>query len=131
MIVVDTNLLVGAVVTRDQAALAVIERDSMLAAPPLWRSEFRSALAAYIRNRQMQVALAAESFAEAEALLDVEASVESLAILALIPGTSCTAYDLEFVALAQAIEAPFVTFDRQVLGAFPSVAIHPSDFVAS
>lgn len=130
MIVVDTNVLVGAVVVRDQAAIAVVERDSMLAAPPLWRSEYRSALAAYIRNRQMALALAFESFAEAEALLDFEVGADSSAILSLVPGSPCSAYDLEFVALAQSLDVAFVTFDRQVLSAFPSVAIHPRDFVA-
>lgn len=131
MIVVDTNVLVGAVVVRDPSALAVIERDSTLAAPALWRSEYRSALASYIRNRGLAVELAIESFAEAVALLEFEATaVETSAVLALVPTSPCSAYDLEFVALARSLDVPFVTFDRQVLAAFPSVAVHPRDFVA-
>jgi predicted nucleic acid-binding protein len=60
-----------------------------------------------------------------------ELAVNAESVLALVPTSPCSAYDLEFVALAQSLDVPFVTFDRQVLAAFPAVALHPQDFVAS
>jgi predicted nucleic acid-binding protein len=43
----------------------------------------------------------------------------------------CSAYDCEFVALVQDIGVPLVTVDRQVLRAFPNVAISLDEFIES
>ena len=52
MIVADTNLIVYLFITGDQTTLAqqVLEKDSYWIVPPLWQSEFRNVLAAYIRR---------------------------------------------------------------------------------
>jgi len=44
--------------------------------------------------------------------------------------SGCSAYDCEFVAVALDLEIPFVTADRQVLRAFPTLAVHPDRFVS-
>jgi predicted nucleic acid-binding protein len=49
--------------------------------------------------------------------------------LQLAVRSRCSAYDCEFVALAQDLRVPFVTADRQVLAAFPATAVSPTDFV--
>jgi predicted nucleic acid-binding protein len=59
-----------------------------------------------------------------------EFSVVSQHVLQLAIRSRCSAYDCEFVALAQDLRVPFVTADRQVLAAFPSTAVSPGEFVA-
>jgi hypothetical protein len=51
-------------------------------------------------------------------------------ILALVPASRCTAYDLEFVALADELDVKLVTNDRELRAAFPDRAISPAAFVS-
>lgn len=133
MIVADTNiiaylLLGGEKTTQARAALL---KDPAWAAPILWRSEFRSVLAAYLRRGQLALSDAVELVAEAESLLSgSEYRVESLQVLSLVSTSSCSAYDCEFVALAQELGVSLVTSDKQVLEAFPSVALALDVFAA-
>ena len=50
-----------------------------------------------------------------------EESVESEAVLRLAASSGCSAYDCEFVAAAQQLDAPLVTADRDLLKAFPAL----------
>ena len=59
-----------------------------------------------------------------------EYAVTSLSVLRLAAGSGCSAYDCEFVALAQDLNIPPVTVDRQVLGAFPKETLSLDDFCA-
>ena len=52
------------------------------------------------------------------------------AVLDLAAASSCSAYDCEFVALAQDLGVRLVTVDKQVLKEFPTVAIALGEFVA-
>jgi hypothetical protein len=52
-----------------------------------------------------------------------EFAVSSDALLKLGARSNCTAYDCEFVALAEAEGVQLVTADRQILQEFPEVAI--------
>jgi predicted nucleic acid-binding protein len=49
--------------------------------------------------------------------------------LALTEKSRLSAYDAEFIALAQALRVKLVTFDRALRGATPSVAIAPESFI--
>ena len=42
----------------------------------------------------------------------------------------CTAYDCEFVSIAEDLGRPLVTFDKKVLKQFPSIAVSPEEFVS-
>src|SRR5262249_48380713 len=48
---------------------------------------------------------------------------------AMVARSNCTAYDCEFVALAQAEGVQLVTADRQILHEFPDAAISLEKFV--
>lgn len=134
MIVVDANqvvcLYVGAGVLTERAE-AVYRRDSAWAAPLLWRSEVRSVLARMTRDGKLTLEESCALLAEAEALLQGrEYLVASSEVLALAARSGCTAYDCEYVALAEALDVPLVTADRELLRAFPSRAQSPEQFVA-
>ncbi|RJP22393.1 MAG: PIN domain-containing protein [Deltaproteobacteria bacterium] len=126
MIVVDTNviayfLLGGA---KTPSARAVFERDPKWAAPLLWRSEFRSVLAMFIRQGILSSEKAMEFMNEAEILMQGEEyQVDSGKIIKLIDSSKCSAYDCEFVALAQNLDVPLITSDKQIINEFPETAI--------
>ena len=126
MIVVDTNVIAAAILDSQWSAaverLLVLERD--WAAPLLWRSEFRNLLATQIRAGRLDLDVAVGMSDAAESVLaGHEYSVESAPVIRLASETRCTAYDCEFVVLAQHLGVPLVTLDRRVIAAFPSIAI--------
>ena len=100
------------------------ERDSDWAVPHLWRSEFRSVVTALMRRRMLSFDQACSLQKRAELLLHgAEHNVDSDDVLTLARDSRCSAYDCEFVALALQLETKLVTGDRQVLRAFPGVAL--------
>ena len=133
MIVADTNLLIYLYVQgqRTEESEAVLQRDALWAVPLLWRSEFRNSLIGLVRAHALQLDDALTMIDEAERwLTGREYSVLSRQVLTLASRSGCSAYDCEFVALAQDLEVPLVTTDRQILKAFPTIAISPSAFTA-
>jgi predicted nucleic acid-binding protein len=132
VIVADSNLIAYLLIQGDQtpAAQAVLRQDSTWAAPLLWRSEFRNVLALYLRQKHLSLADALQFMLEAEGLLQGnEYQVESAPVLRLAEQSGCSAYDCEFVYLAQESGVPLVTSDKRVLRAFPAVAISMADFL--
>ena len=129
----DTNLLIYLYVQgqRTEESEAVLQRDALWAVPLLWRSEFRNSLIGLVRAHALHLDDALTMIDEAERwLTGREYSVLSRQVLTLASRSGCSAYDCEFVALAQDLEVPLVTTDRQVLRAFTTVAISPSAFTA-
>ncbi|MEY4705544.1 MAG: hypothetical protein RL042_1749 [Nitrospirota bacterium] len=133
MIVADTNLLIYLYVQgqRTEESEAVLQQDALWVAPLLWRSEFRNVLIGLVRTNALQLEEALAMIDEAERWLNGhEYSVVSRQVLELASRSGCSAYDCEFVALAQDLEVPLVTNDRQVLKAFPTTACSPAAFTA-
>lgn len=133
MIVADTNLLIYLYVQgqRTEESEAVLQRDALWAVPLLWRSEFRNSLIGLVRAHALQLDDALNMIDEAERwLTGHEYSVLSRQVITLANRSGCSAYDCEFVALAQDLEVPLVTTDRQILKVFPTIAVSPSAFMA-
>jgi predicted nucleic acid-binding protein len=133
VIVVDTNLLVYLYVQgqRTNESEAVLRRDSLWAVPLLWRSEFRNSLVGLIRANALGLEDALALVEEAESwLMGHEYSVPSRNVLTSAAESGCSAYDCEFVILAQDLGVHLVTNDRQVLKAFPTIAISPARFIS-
>lgn len=131
MIVSDTNLLAYLLLPgqHTEAAERVFRTDHEWAAPLLWRSELRSVMGQQIRRGELEVVGALELFSHAERILHRrEYLVESSAVLDLLTESRCSAYDCEFVALANALDVPLVTSDRRILTAFPSRAVRIDEF---
>ena len=132
MIVVDTNIITYLILPGPFTELArdAARRDAWCA-PLLWRCEFRSVLALAIRRSGMQLTTAAEAMARAERLLfDREYSVRSATVLSCIARSHCSAYDCEFVALAEDLGTRLITTDEAVIREFPQVAIQLRDYVS-
>ena len=133
MIVADTNLIAGLYIDANQRDLvqAVYKKDPDWAAPYLWRSEFRNVMALYIRqemlelSQTLQIAHWAEAQMATNEFLPLASRVLNLAAL-----SGCSAYDCEFVSVAEDLHRPLITFDKKVLKQFPSVAISPEEFVS-
>lgn len=131
MIVADTNLLAYLWLPGEHTSDAqrVLARDPEWCAPLLWRSEFRSVLAGEIRRRRMSTEVAVTAFDQASLTLDGrEYAVAADAVLGLVRISSCSAYDCEFVALAQILGVPLVTADAKVLSEFPDIAVSMRGF---
>lgn len=132
MIVADANLVAQVLLggREIKIAEAVFHRDPAWAAPLLWRSEFRSILAAYMRQRDLSLtdAWTAHEFAE-RLFVGREFAVGGDTVLRLVAESKCSSYDCEYVALAQSLDCPLVTWDRQILREFPAVAASPAAFV--
>jgi predicted nucleic acid-binding protein len=126
VIVVDTNILVYLLLPGERTAQAerVFRRDPVWAAPRLWRSEFRDVLAVYMRRGQLALDQALRLMEAAESLMQgQEYETASLRVLSVVAGTRCSAYDGEFVALAQDLGLSLVTSDARLLTEFPATAI--------
>ena len=126
MIVVDSNVLAYLYLPGEHtaAAEALLQRDSDWVAPVLWRSEFRTILAGYMRRKALTFEQACGLQREAENLLsDAEFEVDSLSVLELVRDSDCSAYDCEFIALAVQLDTQLVTMDSKLLRAFPQRAI--------
>jgi len=126
VIVADASLIACFAVRdeRSELADAVCAADAVWVAPLLWRSEMRNALVKYMQHAGMslEVALLALHSAE-EIITGREYAVDSRAVLELAAQSKCTAYDCEYVALAQDLGVPLVTADKQILRVFPKIAV--------
>lgn len=126
MIVVDSNVVAYLYLPGEHTAKAeaLLEQDPDWAAPVLWRSEFRDILAGYLRRKTLTFDQACSLQSEAEDLLaGSEFEVDSNAVLELVRDSDCSAYDCEFIALADKLQVRLVTMDARLLKAFPKRAI--------
>ena len=132
MIVVDTNVVCYYWMPspHSPAAEGTFAKDPDWIAPLLWRSEFRNALAGALRHKLVTVETATEIMEKAERQFSGrEFIVSSRAVISLVASSRCSAYDCEFVALAQENHVPFVTVDRDLLRDFPRTAVPLRKFV--
>jgi predicted nucleic acid-binding protein len=127
MIVVDSNVIAYCYISTPKftdAAIALLTSDPDWNAPLLWRSEFRNILLKYIRADLLSLAEATQLQLNAEELMkSSEFHVDSEQVLTLANQSGCTAYDCEFIAVAKTLGAKLVTADKQLLKAFPRIAV--------
>jgi len=98
-------------------------------APLLWRSEFRNILALYLRKKILPLEDAIGIIQEAELLMKGnEYAVSSSKVFYLVNQSNCSAYDCEFVALAQDLHIPMLTMDKKILKYFPQTAFRLDQF---
>ncbi len=132
--IADTNLLVYAMTYGPHRELAqsVLRKYPEWRAPTLWRSEFRSALAGYLRAEIMSYEEILDAMDKTEFFMaGKEHQVDSAAVLRLVSQSTCSAYDCEFIALANHLDVPLVTSDSRLLRDFPNRALAPDGFLAA
>jgi len=132
MIVVDTNIIAYLYLAGERSTQVekVFEKDPVWAAPILWRSEMLNILTLYLRKSILSLEGAQQIMSEAtNQLRNKEFGIVSNQVLGLAARSSCSAYDCEFVALAQDLRVPLVTVDRQILKDFPAVSVSPESFI--
>ena len=133
MIVVDTYVIAYCWIRGDRTAFAQRVRllDPDWHVPIFWRSELRNVLAVHVRRGTLAFENASAIMAATEsALAGREHLIASDAVLELAARTGLSAYDCEFIALAQALLVPLVTEDRAVLKAFPDLALTMEAYLA-
>jgi predicted nucleic acid-binding protein len=112
-----------------ERAEAVLLRDAEWAAPLLWRSEIRQGLAGLMAHRGLTLEAALAALAGMELVIGSrEYAVDSAHVLGLAQASRCSAYDCEYVALAETLDIPLITEDRALLKTFPGRAVSPAAF---
>lgn len=122
MIVVDANVIAYLLIpgSHTQRAESWLEKDTQWVCPRLWRSEVRNILATYVRAGQMDLIDSIALFNRAEMLIGKhEYEPETHEVLRLSANSRCSAYDCEYIALAQYLGVPLVTADAKLRKAFP------------
>ena len=125
MIVVDTNIISYLYLPTKYTELAeqLLQKQPQWIVPVLWISEFRNVLTLYLRKRLYEFDDIAMILQEAERLLsDQEYKVSSLSVMNLVLKSDCSAYDCEFVALAELKETILITQNKKILRNFPKIA---------
>jgi len=125
MIVVDSNVIAYCWIRGEQTALAHRLRrlDQDWRAPLLWRSELRNILTGYRRDGSLTEAQVRQIIAAAEAgFTGREHHLPSERVFGVTERYPLSAYDAEFVALAEILGVPLVTEDRAILRCWPGKA---------
>ena len=132
MIVVDAMVIADLLLSEPGRApsAVILEVDPWWAVPLLWRSEVANVLATRVRHGERTLESVLACFEKGEKLLkEKEYRVAHDRVLRACAASRCTAYDCEYVVLAETLGVPLVTGDRQVLDAFPGLAVTPEAFV--
>ena len=122
MIVVDVNILAYLLIPGKFTASAeqLLEADPLWAAPLLWRSELRNVFATYLRSNQLELVDALALFQRAADIIGAdEYEVRTSDVLRLSKKSRCSAYDCEYIALAEYLDLKLVTADGKLAKAFP------------
>ena len=131
MIVVDTNIIGYLYLTseRSEQAERALMKDPEWVVPPLWHSEFCNVLVTYLHENLIVLEDALHIIWEAEALMqDREYEIASAQVLKLAALSGCSAYDCEFVALADDLDVSLLTTDKKILTQFPNIAVALNHF---
>lgn len=132
MIVADCNLAAYLLIDGEHtaAAEAVFGEDPSWCAPWLLRSEFMSVLVQHMRYRSLPLEKAQAAMTKLESLYQNRfLAVNVSDVLALVKETALSAYDAEYVSLAQRLNIPLVTFDTKLIKAAPNTARSAEEFL--
>ncbi len=128
MIVVDTNIISYLLIRgeRSEAVDRLLDSDPEWVAPRLWLDEFLNVLARHERVGRLAPADALPLLEDALALMEGSAyEIQPERVLAVARRTGCTAYDSQYIALAEDLGVKLFTCDKGILGRCPGLAIEP------
>ena len=128
MIVVDTNIISYLLIRgeRSEAVDRLLDSDPEWVAPRLWLDEFLNVLSTHERVGRLSPADALPLLEDALALMEGAAyEVPPERVLAVARRTGCSAYDSQYIALAEDLGVKLFTCDKGILGKCPRVALEP------
>ncbi len=134
MIVADTNAIAYLGIRGEKTADAqtAARRDPDWITAPLWRDEFLNILVLSVTARHLTTDQALRAWSNAQGLMaGRESPVDAAATLELAVKAKITAYDAQFVLLAQRQGTRLLTDDKELLRKFPSTAISLAAFGAA
>ncbi len=125
MIVVDTNVIAYLLIQGARTSLAeeVYRKDSDWLLPALWRHEFLNVLSTYVRYGGGREKDGLQIWARAMALFggnEGDMDLKKAFHFSVVKDVS--AYDAQFIVLAQELRTQLITDDRKLLAAFPDLA---------
>lgn len=132
MIVADATLIIHFSMPghKTEQAEAVRRKDPVWVAPPLWEYEVLNVLWSYVHFKNLPLAHALEHWGVAQDLIDGRTyRLAPSEVLRLAAEAGHSAYDCQYVAIAQHLNEWLVTSDGEVLKAFPEIAISPDGFL--
>jgi len=132
VIVADTNLVAYLLLDTSLTGEAekVRERDPEWRLPPFWRDEYLNVLWRLHRSDNLAHAEAIRAWREGIELLgDCEVAVDGESVLETAMRYAITAYDAQFVSLAESLGVPVVTADRKLVRACKGVAVSYGGFL--
>jgi predicted nucleic acid-binding protein len=131
VIVADANVLAYLVIPQPLTKKAELARskEKIWAVPQVLPHELLSIVLKYVRGGKLSVDEATRAFRRGLALVEVSViPIDAAAVLRLAEQSGCSTYDCQYVWLARDLGLPPVTEDREVLRAFPDVAVNLDHF---
>jgi predicted nucleic acid-binding protein len=126
MIVVDANVITYLVVKGQQTPLAeaLADRDHVWVAPPLWRCELTSAVTTMVRAGALTDELARRAIVRGDELMQGnERSIDQLSAYDAAVRYNISAYDAQYIALAEKCKLKCVTSDGPLLKKVPGLTV--------
>ena len=135
MIVADANLWVALLLKHEKSAVAdaVFGLEQRWHAPWLCLSELRNAGLMYVKRELTTAAHLVRVVEHWRLLVPAKRRhhPDDSLVVQRAWESGCTAYDCEYVVTAEVLGLPLLTWDKQVLKAFPDIAQPPEAYVAS
>lgn len=132
MVIVDTGPLAFLLLPGDMTDLAqrAYQKDTAWASAPIWRSEFRNLVVRYVREGWITHRAAEQILAAAEEKMHPrQYNIDGKAVLELAAQTGLSAYQCEYLALAQDLNVPLITTQDELIKAAPKLAVSLQDYV--
>jgi len=128
MIVVDANVISYLLIRgeRSEAMDRLQKLDPDWIAPKLWLDEFLNVLCTYERTGGFTREQSVELLEDAVALMDgASYDLPPERVLTVARQTNCSAYDSQYIALAQDLGLKLYTYDKRVISKCPGIALMP------
>ena len=124
MIVVDVNIIAYFLIEGEKTSSArnLLRREPDWRLPALWRHEYLNVLATFARNGGATTAEVLSLWRRGvEWLGPLEQGVNMESALVLAAGNRISAYDAQYIVLAQQLQTLCVTEDQRLLKTFPAL----------
>ena len=134
MIIADNNIIVPIFLDEPHSSTCeeLYEKEARWITPYLWQSEFKHVLTRSVKIEQFTIEGARQVFETADsAFSPLQQAVDHKQSFDLSLRYRLSGYDGEYVWLAENLQLPLVTFDKEVLKRASHVAVHPEEYLAS